>query len=692
MMQTIDSTQSAVYAPEGGMGVNAALKILRKRACLLLCACLMISMLPAAFAQEAQAKDSGLSFTLSVSPESLVAPGAVTVSARVSNASQEDIVTPLKLVDPDGKLVTSFGDGGTLLRLPSGESQPWQGQYAVKQEQLDAGKLTYSLKYSLPDAQGNLIEQTLPASANLTFTGEKVDLKVTRTITPEVVRRNGNVSVIYELVNQGNVKLNNLRLKENSLISGQVKTITTLAPGDSEKVTFQKANVTGELTSSLLITYRKEGDRVDQRMTIEQQAIPLAAPNLIYTLTSDKTQVNLGETITLTLDIKNNGNINYSNITVTDPKLGEVFANQQIAAGETKSLTREVILNETTTFNFVLKLEDNTGTTKEEKVPALKVSAYSEGQMLRLNLTLTADNENISSIPGDIRFHLTVTNDSNTSAKDIRVMHASNEIYVINELAPGQSTVVTRDYRLSQAGKYQFSAIATDVQNNPVTFTSNALNIGYVPPTPAPTRKIVETVPPVVTLSPVPDDFGTQNGQGRNALFIATLAMGVLFGLAAILLITSTVMRANARKKSDSAFDTFEVSGTRDYTAPPASRPEAQPVDADSLEEDQELPIDRKEKADMEMPHEKYLKKDAPTLEAETALEEGKEALKEAKAETEPVQEEMAEAVEGYRLVRGEEKVVVPPKTEETEAAEGGESRTRRARRHQSEEKEDKKG
>ena len=122
--------------------------------------------------------------------------------------------SPISLYDPDGKLVTAFADGGSLPRLPAGESHTWQGQYAVKQSQLDEGKLVYTLRYNTKDALGAVVEQNLPATAIISFTGERVDLKVNRTITPEVVRRGKEVTIIYDLVNQGNVKLTNIDIQE----------------------------------------------------------------------------------------------------------------------------------------------------------------------------------------------------------------------------------------------------------------------------------------------------------------------------------------------------------------------------------------------------------------------------------------------------------------------------------------------
>ena len=572
---------------------------------LFVCAVVLALLIPIHPGQ-AQSVQTGINFTISVEPTSLTAPGTVTVSTRIANAGSEDMNSPISLYDPDGKLVTAFADGGSLPRLPAGESHTWQGQYAVKQSQLDEGKLVYTLRYNAKDALGAVVEQNLPATATITFTGERVDLQVNRTITPEVVRRGKEVTIIYDLVNQGNVKLTNIDIQENRLISTRKQSVASLEPGASAKITFTKQNVGGDLSSSALITYRKAGDRKSQApLTIDAVSIPLAKPGLQYSLTSDKNQYNIGETAVLTLEIKNAGNITYSNITVTDPKLGEVFTNVQIAAGQTKQLQKEVTVNETTTYAFTLKLEDNTGSTMEEKVRELKVSAYAEGQMLRLNLTLTASSEIITAMPGDITFYLNVTNDSNTAAKNIVIRHADMEIYTIKELAPGQSTMIQRDYSLSQAGKYQFSATATDVQDNKVEFLSNALNISYTAPTAAPTKEIIVTIAPAITYTPVPEDYAPAGGQTKDILFILTLALGVLFGLSAILLVVSIAMRAKARAKSNAAYDTFELAGTRDYTAP-ADETKLTIQAAPDVE--QESAAQEADEPQEELPHQKYLK------------------------------------------------------------------------------------
>lgn len=661
--------------------MNDALNKQTRRA--LLTAVLAVLLCSLVFAVTAQpVAPAGINFTLDVNPNSLTAPGNVKISARVANAGTEDMNTPFSLYDPDGKLITTFGDGGSLLRLPSGDTYLWEGEYMVSQAQLEEGNLVYTLRFSTQDASGALVEQNLPANASILFSGEKVDLKITRTITPEVVRRGKEVVVLYELVNQGNVRLTNIQITENRLISTRAQSVASLEPGASAKITFTKTNATADLTSSALVTYRKEGDRTNQRQNITAMQIPLAKPALTYTLTADKTQVSIGEPVTLTLEIKNNGNISYSNVSVTDPKLGEVFSNVQIDVGQTKELKREVTVNETSTYAFTLHLQDNTGTTQEEKVPETKVSAYTEGQMLRLNLTLTSDSETIDSMPGAMRFHLTVTNDSNTAAKNIRIMHGSEEIYTITELAPGQNTVVTRDYMLSQAGKYQFTAIATDVQNNPMEFTSNPLTISYVAPTPAPTREVVATIAPVITHSPVPADYAPQGGQAKNALFILTLAVGALAGLSVVLLAVSGAMRARARAKSKAAYDTFEISATRDYTSPPDESRKAVETLQTTAESNAEATAEKAAQG-FEMPHEKYLKADpVPKMQGTDKIAD--EPAVASNGEATPLTSDEDGA---FRLVREDTAEDADETPADDEAGDG--SRSRRSRRHQDSETEE---
>ncbi|MDD2428464.1 MAG: hypothetical protein PHQ85_02655 [Eubacteriales bacterium] len=583
----------------------------------------------------------GLNFTMAADPSTLTSPGTVNVTVRLANSGQTDILTPLSLYDADNNLVTSFFDGGSLAQLKVGETQTWQGTYAVTQAQLDAGKIIFTVKAAVVDTQGNVANVALPAEAVLTYTGEKIDLSISRTIDPEVVRKDAMVKVLYELVNNGNVRLVDIRVREHSSISTTTQTVASLEPGASAVVTFEKKASTTDLTSHPNITYKKDGDRETLRATLDTLTIPAARPNLKLSLTADQTAVSIGDKVTLTLDMQNTGNVSYSNVVVTDAALGEVFTNVDIPAGQTLTRAKEVTMLATATYRFNLALNDNTGVSQTEQTNEVKVSAYDPSQIVRMSLVLSSDRDAIDSVPGIIRFNVEVTNNSDFALENVKVFQGATQIYTIASLLPGQSMNINREYQVSQSGKFQFTATAVDAQDNTQTFTSNTLDIPFVPATPAPTMQTPVTVPPVITLSPVPVEIGGVTGsQGVNVLMILTWVAGILFAGSFVLFAISTAMRAKQRRQSESAYDHLALEPKRDFSDPDTySDDKSEPAAEDSIKPAvPEMPL-----PETEMPHDKYLKQDLP---AETVEQPSDDS-------PQPVTDEG-----GYRLTRDAEDAV----------------------------------
>ena len=559
---------------------------------------------------------SSIGFDLSIEPTTLKAPGPVTVKATVTNKGTEDITVPMTLYDADDKIVTAAFDGGVLSLLKAGESREYSGQWTVSQKYLDAGKFSFNLRLNTTDASGAIAQVSIPASATIVYEGEKVELSVSRSIRPEVVRANGTVTVTYDLVNNGTVKLTDIIVKENTLISTRSQTVKTLEPGASAKLTFEKIVGNAGVESSALITYYREGAKTQLRQTLESVQIPLAKPGFSAELAADKTSLTIGEKATLTLTLKNDGNISYTGIKVTDARLGEVFSGLSLAAGETLVQTKEIIMETTTTFRFNITLSDNTGVTQSQTTNELKISAYNEGQMMRLNAQLTADRETVSTLPGLVRMSVTITNDSNTTAKPVNLYHGGVQIASIAEMAPGQTNTVTREFNISQAGKFRFEVRTVDALDNTVSFDSNEISIGYQPPTPAPTQQAQPTVAPVVTYSPIPASADDSIlSKGKNALFILTAAVGVLLAGSLALFLISSFIRARTRRQSDTAYDHLEIQPKRDYADPDTyqgeDEAEARP---DSKPEETAAPVARQVKEE-DLPHHKYLNEDSPKAE-----------------------------------------------------------------------------
>lgn len=273
--------------------------------------------------------------------------------------------------------------------------------------------------------------------------------------------------------------------------------------------------------------------------------------------------------------------------------------------------------------------------------------------MMRLNAQLSADRETVESLPGLVRMSITITNDSNSKATPVNVYHGGQQIASIREMAPGQTVTVTREFNISQAGKFRFEVRTVDALNNTVSFDTNELSIAYNPPTPEPTTSAQPTVPPVVTYSPLPaggDDSAL--AKGKNALFILTWVVGLLLVASLGLFLVSSLMRVRARRQSESAYDHLEIEPRRDYADPDTYQGEEEAP----AEERREEEVSKRGIREEELPHHKYLNEDAPKKPTEPA--EASEAQSEEKAEEAEASDEG-----GYRMVRdsGEENAPAAP-------------------------------
>ena len=554
----------------------------------------------------AMAEDDPVSFTIQISPDALTSPGDVSVSLRVSNSSDQDMVDPVTLYDPAGSVVPSFGDGGSYI-LKSGDSLPWEGTWNVTQAQLDAGEIAYTIKYHIQDESGAMVEFRRQATARIQYDGEHAALTVTRAITPEVVRSGGTATVTYELYNSGNVELKDIRVKEH--ISKNAQTVKSLPAGERASVKFTSKIGNADLVSSADITYKAEGSTKTLSQKVDDATIPLAKPNLKIELSSDSTGVNIGEAAQLKITFTNNGNVSYSNVSVSEAKKGEILTNLSIPAGATITETKEFTLTEPTTFKVTATLPDNTGETRTLSSNELKLGVFDPEKVLLLTLNLTVEPEAVEKTPADVRFHLTVTNNSNIKAENIAITHGTKPISTIASLEPGASITLDRDVTISQTGNYRFTASLKDSLGNTATFESETLYIGYARPvvTPTPAPRMEVTPQPSVTPAPA-DPILTQ---GKNILWIAGCVLGGLFLVSLALFVVSTVMRARNRSKSNAAYDHLELAERRDYTEPAEEGDAPLPEDIPDDSGIADIPAANGNPLG-EMPHEKLIKAAGP--------------------------------------------------------------------------------
>ena len=173
-----------------------------------------------------------LKVSMSLSQTKFTETQSITVSITVSNTGEGDMPGPVTLYYPNGNQVEEFGSP----TLTVGSSQSWSGTWKVTQKQLEAGKITFKIKYSVYNDDGELLNKTKNFSKAITYTAEsdtstsnpaagdsttttsstaagKVQVEINRTITPPIASKGQEVSVVYDVVNAGEVDITNVTIK-----------------------------------------------------------------------------------------------------------------------------------------------------------------------------------------------------------------------------------------------------------------------------------------------------------------------------------------------------------------------------------------------------------------------------------------------------------------------------------------------
>lgn len=537
----------------------------------------------------AYAADNPIKASIQIEPASLSKPGEAAVTISLSNTTSEAIAGAITLYDPDNNLVSEFGDGGSV-KLDAGATYTTAEplKWLVTQQQLNDGKIIYHIKYETYDSvskQSTVRTQFL--KADVQFTGELVGLNVVRSISPAnyIAVKDQDVVITYTLVNTGTTGLKDIVIKENSSISSKSQTITTLAGGASDNVTFTIKMGTKTLTSKPTITYKASGSNTKKTYEgeIAKQTIEAGKVNFSTSLKPSENGVNVNETVELVLKCVNKGNIDYNGLTVSDPVYGDLFLNFDAPAGETVELTKKITVLEDMSFAPVLSGVNASGIAVNNVYDAFTVYAVDPAKALNLDFSATPESNEIFSLPYDMRFTFKITNTSPSDAKEIVItsVGSGNEVVAVDELLAGQSVELTRDLAVQQAGRYQFLLTAKDNVGDTKEFTGDVITFTLGTVTSAPTATpVITVVPPQLQTMPANIEMPSALVTTGSALRIALIVGIVLLVISGGLLAAALIIRFLAKKKSDNAMDHLERAQKRDYT----SEPEAE-VDSASAEE-----------------------------------------------------------------------------------------------------------
>ena len=543
--------------------------MIRKR--LLLALVLGIALI--ALCASAMAADDPMKVSMELSTNKFTEPKPIKVSITVTNVGDADMPSPVTLYYPSGKKVEEFGSP----TLAAGASKNWSGDWTVTQKELEAGKITFKIKYAVysdeVDEAGNntLVNKTKNFSKKIQYSGADPVIEVNRTIVPTTAQKGQEVSVTYEVSNTGTVDVSNVTIKENSAIASKSGTIDSIAVGETGKYTFTAVMGSKDMTSNATISYKAGGKTYTTK--VEGTTIKYGEVKLSATLTADKKGGAPGDTVKLTLKLKNSGTTDFTNVTVTDATLGTVFSGESVKAGETVTLEKELTITENMDLQFTIKADDGTGKEIETATGRVNIIATDPTQQIVLNLTATADREKVYKLPGTVRFSFVLNNDSAVEVKNVSVKAVETTLYNVESIPAGGSISFMRDTDVSMAGTYQFTASCKDVLGQTLNFTSNSIQIAYAEPTPVPTEVPLVT-PPAPATEPLPTDQPEPEWleQAENIAGKAKWILVGVGGLLLILLLIGAIRRGKSRSESKKAMDHLEGATYRDYGAKPKRR------------------------------------------------------------------------------------------------------------------------
>lgn len=520
---------------------------------LVLCAPLLMA--------EAEQTTGIITYTMELSNNRFTRPEEVTVTIKATNVSDQDMPGPVTLYYPDGIMVEEFGNP----TLAAGQSQTWTGTWQITENELQRGRLTFSLRWYEYDSAGEIGQRGVNFAKTIIYVEAEPSLEVNRYITPSMAREGQEVNVVYEVVNTGTVDITNVTIRENSDISKASGSILTVPAGERASYTFTVKMAKKDLTSSATITYRAGSNT--GTITKEESVIKYGDIKLTATLKADKKGGVAGDTVKFTLTLKNTGSADYSNVSVSDAVLGEIFSGTSVPANKTVTLEKEITITGSQSYQFVISGQDVSGASIETATERVSIVEIDPSKAISLTVEASSDREVVYALPGVVRFKVKVTNNGQNDVENVSVSSAGGvTLYQFDVIKAGQTREFVRDASISLGGQFRFDATVKDELEETQTFNSNIVMIAYEMPTPVPTDIPIVTPPaPVYEEMPTRDDLPGYVSTVEKIISVLNHAFLILAGVCGALLLIGGVRRLQANHR---AKDHLERSSARVYDMP----------------------------------------------------------------------------------------------------------------------------
>ena len=394
-----------------------------------------------------------LNVSLTAQPDSLVAPGEVTLQFQLTNTSEYDAEN-VSFSLADG------AQGESLGRVAAGASQTFTRKYSVSQEELDAGLLSFRVTHDDPSGDGSVVEY--PVECALSRSQSAPALEFTRQVPARSVTSGADVLLIYRVRNTGNVPLTDIRVQDGEFD----RRLDRLDCGESHAFVNRITVSQSTRSSARVSCVAQDGENTSLQQQLEEITLQPVSPSLEVTLTLDKQTGPVGGTVNGVVTLAAAGG-DVTDISLWDAVNGTLMADAlELHEGESVTLTCAWPIRESAAYRVRARGYAADGSVLVGVSGEVERGLSGEFSEIALDISAAALTPVISR-SGYARVEIALENTGNTDARDVVLSERSQgEVYRFAFVPTGETTYKDCLVPVEADGEFAISEAYTDAQGN----------------------------------------------------------------------------------------------------------------------------------------------------------------------------------------------------------------------------------
>lgn len=401
----------------------------------------------------AQAEDGRelLLIGMNAKPAEMVEPDDVMLNFIIENTSAVDAQN-VYLSSADGLLSEPLG------RVAAGETQSFNRQHSVTQEELDAGKITYIISHDDPFDPEVKVNYTVSAQI---YRGDRLpQAEFSRQFSSRSVKTGDTLIVTYRIRNTGNVALTNLRVQDTlGDFTGRVE---QLGVGESRTL-ISRVTITEESASAAVLDYKAASSDDIYTCALADMPITIAHPSLEIQFSAGYSAFSNSVADVVLLMI-NTGNVDLRNVTVVDELYGGVIADSITvpAGGDPVEVSHAYPVRGDQGFRWRISGVDASGEKFELLTDPAPLSPKESDKPALLTISADTQTPRIRR-SGDVSIAVRIANQGGTDARDVVLYEAEAGALRRYEIIPADGFVERSfTFRVEEDSEFDFSLSYTD--------------------------------------------------------------------------------------------------------------------------------------------------------------------------------------------------------------------------------------